>query len=39
MLISIEFFEKYIFDKFLKNKMQTDFRIGVLVQIYIYSLN
>lgn len=39
VLISIGFFEKYIFDKFLKNKMQTDFKIGVLVQIYIYSLN
>lgn len=39
MLISIGFFEKYIIDKFLKNKMQTDFRIGVLVRIYIYSLN
>lgn len=47
VLISIGFFEKYIFDKFLKNKMQTDFRIGpikspiigVLFKIYIYSLN
>lgn len=39
MLIFIGFFEKYIFDKFLKNEMQTDFKIGVLVKIYIYSLN
>lgn len=35
MLIFIGFFEKYIFDKFLKNKMQTDFKIVVLVKIYI----